>query len=338
MTKASDDRRRKIDPKRLTELLRIAQHGSYTKAAESLGVSQPALSRSISILESSLSVRLLKRTRHGAELTEFGLRLVRYAESLESSLERAAEDARMQQMGLQGSVAVGVSPVACADIVPEAVVRLKLAAPAVVVSIEEGPDDWLLSRLRTGELDLMVSPAGLEAESRDVKREVLLIDSFIVAARARGRWSKLKNVALDQMRDALWVMPNANTMMWRHIQALFAAQNVPWPINCVTSNSISAIKSIVARSEFITVTSRELMRPELDAGTIAAVDMARLKFAREICLRTRQDGNLGPVAIRLIQHLREIAAETQSSSCSKFEPVPRPTTTRKRRRRGPSRS
>jgi DNA-binding transcriptional LysR family regulator len=57
------------DPKRLLELLQIAKHGSYTRAAAAQGISQPALSNSIAVLERSLGVRLLDRTRHGATLT-----------------------------------------------------------------------------------------------------------------------------------------------------------------------------------------------------------------------------------------------------------------------------
>src|SRR5690349_14158367 len=95
---------RSIDPRRLIELLRIAQHGSFTKAAESLSVSQPALSRSISILERSLGVELLKRTRNGADLTKLGSHLVSYAQALDALLVRAAEDTRKNKVGLQGSI------------------------------------------------------------------------------------------------------------------------------------------------------------------------------------------------------------------------------------------
>ena len=54
-----------LDPKRLLDLLRIAEHGSYTRAAAAQGVSQPALSNSIAALEKALGVRVLERTRHG---------------------------------------------------------------------------------------------------------------------------------------------------------------------------------------------------------------------------------------------------------------------------------
>jgi len=69
----------RLDPKRLIELLRIAEHGSYTRAAAAQGVSQPALSNSIAVLERALGVRVLERTRHGATLTDVGRLLASHA-------------------------------------------------------------------------------------------------------------------------------------------------------------------------------------------------------------------------------------------------------------------
>lgn len=309
MSRKPDTRRRAVDPKRLIELLRIAQHGSYTKAAEVQGVSQPALSRSMSIFEHSLSVRLLNRTRHGAELTDFGTHLVVYAQALESLLERAAEDIHLKKLGLRGSVVIGVSPVACSSLVPEAVVRSKSTSPEVAISVLEGPDDWLLAKLRSGEIDLMVSPAGFLSEPSDVQREILLLDSFIVVARAGSDWTMLQDATLASLRDAHWVMPNSDSVMWRHVQSLFAAHNIAWPENCITSNSISTLKSILMRSDCVTMTSRELIWPELENGTFAVVGMPQLGSPREICLRTRREAGLSAPATRIIENLRQVASE-----------------------------
>ena len=107
------------DPKRLLDLLAIARHGSYTQAAAALGVSQPALSNSITALEKTLGVRVLERTRHGATLTDFGRLLASHAEALQSALSRASGDVALKKDGMAGSLAIGVSPVACVDIVPD---------------------------------------------------------------------------------------------------------------------------------------------------------------------------------------------------------------------------
>jgi hypothetical protein len=70
-------------------------------------------------------VRVFERTRNGAALTEFGQLLAGHAAAIDSVLSRAADGVEAKKRGLEGSPIIGVSPVACVDIVPAAVARLK---------------------------------------------------------------------------------------------------------------------------------------------------------------------------------------------------------------------
>ena len=86
-----------FDLKQLRNLLAIARHGSFSRAAAALKMSQPALSNSIVQLERRLHDRVLERGRHGAQLTELGQLLVRHAELMEIGLERAVEEIRTHE-------------------------------------------------------------------------------------------------------------------------------------------------------------------------------------------------------------------------------------------------
>ena len=70
-------------------------------------------------------MRVLERTRYGATLTDFGRLLASHAEALQSALSRASGDVALKKDGMEGSLVIGVSPVACVDIVPDAVALLK---------------------------------------------------------------------------------------------------------------------------------------------------------------------------------------------------------------------
>jgi len=293
------------DPKRLIELLRIAQHGSYTRAASAQGVSQPALSSSIAVLEKKLGVRLLKRSRHGATLTEFGQMLVGHAEAIDAVLARAAGDIELKKHGLEGSLIVGVSPIACVDIVPDAIARLKRDVPNISVHVQERPDDELITCLRSGEIDVMISPTGLTTDPPDIECQVLLQDMFVVIMRSAHRLAREKSISLADLRDQPWVMPNERTTMWRQIEALFAAENEPWPLHCIATNSITAVKSLVIRSDCVSVSSGRLVRLEAQAGYIACVPLRKRHFMREICLRRRQ-AVLTPVAQRFIAAIHDV--------------------------------
>jgi LysR family pca operon transcriptional activator len=305
-----------LDAKRLIDLLRISEHGSYTRAAAAEGISQPALSNSIAILEKELGIRVLDRTRRGATLTDFGRLLVGHAALLESLLARAAEDVRMKKLGLEGSLSIGVSPIACAEIVPDAVARLKQDTPNVRIMVEQRPDDVLLRQLRMGEIDLMISPAGFASDPPDIERELLFHDAFIIIARPGHPIARRKNVSLQDLRDASWVMPDPQTAMSRHIEALFAAEDVPWPINCVVTNSITAIRSLVMRGDCISLSSEMLAGLDLSAGLLSGIRLREprvgSRVAREISLRVRRNSKAMPLVERFAAHLREVAAEIRA--------------------------
>ncbi|HUC50588.1 MAG TPA: LysR family transcriptional regulator [Xanthobacteraceae bacterium] len=298
-----------VDPKRLIELLRIADHGSFTRAAATLGVSQPALSNSMGVLERMLGVRVFERTRNGASLTEFGQLLAGHAAAIDSVLSRAAGELEAKKRGLEGSLVVGASPVACIDIVPKAVALLLRETPNIVVSIEERADDELIAGLRSGEIDLVVNSAGLLAEGRDIVSETLARDIFVVAMRKGHQLASKKSLLIADLRDAQWVMPSPHTTMSRQIELLFSAENQPWPSQAIITNSITALKSIVMQSECVTISSKKLVELEVRAGCLACVPMRKRHFTREICLRRRRAPR-SPLVERLIAAVRAATAGT----------------------------
>jgi LysR family transcriptional regulator, regulator of abg operon len=297
-----------VDPKRLIELLRIADRGSFTRAAQALGVSQPALSNSMAVLEKMLGVRVFERTRNGAMLTEFGQLLAGHAAAIDSVLSRAADELEAKKRGLEGSLVVGASPVACIDIVPGAVARLKRETPNLVVSIEERADDELIAGLRSGEIDLVVNSAGLLAEGPDIVNETLARDAFVVAMRTGHRLASKKSLLIADLREEQWVLPSPHTTMSRQIELLFAAESQAWPLRAIITNSITALKSIIMLSDCVTILSARLVQLEMKARRMACVPMRKQHFTREICLRRRRAPR-SPLVERFITAVRATAAE-----------------------------
>jgi DNA-binding transcriptional LysR family regulator len=265
----------------------------------------------MALLEKELGVRVLERSRHGAALTDYGALLVRHAQALTSLLARAADEVHLKKQGLEGRLSVGASPLACVTLVPDAVAQISGKSPNFVVQIFERSDDMLIHGLRTGEFDVVVSAAGPLADPPDVSRERLMSDKAIVMVRRQHPLARRKSIALKDLRDAQWVLPNAQTAMWRHIEALFAAENEPWPTSYVTTDSMLALRSLIARTDSVTMSSPHLLQLELAAGQLAGIPLHKSHFMREIVLRTRSGQELSPLAQRFVVALRaEAAART----------------------------
>ncbi|AXK83718.1 LysR family transcriptional regulator [Pseudolabrys taiwanensis] len=297
-----------LDPKRLMELLSIAETGSFTKAAAARRVSQPALSNSMALLEKALGVRVLERGRGGAALTEYGRLLTTHAQALAALLARANDDVRLRRQGLEGQLTIGASPLACVDLVPNAIATVERKSPNVRVQVEERPDDQLMHGLRTGAFDVIVSPAGAETDAPDVVCETLLSDVPVVMVRRGHPLARRRRVTLKELSDVRWVFPSAHTAMWRHIEALFTAWDIAWPASYVTTNSVLALRSLVLRTDSVTISSPHLMKLELASGRLIGIPLAKPHFVREIVLRTRRAQPLSPLAARFVAALRTEAA------------------------------
>jgi DNA-binding transcriptional LysR family regulator len=300
-----------VDPRRLIELLRIADRGSFTRAAAALGVSQPALTNSMAALERTLGVRVFERTRQGATPTEFGRLLAGHAAAIDSVLSRVTEELEAKKSGLEGSLVIGVSPIACIDLVPAAVMRLKKETPNIAITIDQRADDELIAGLRGGEIDLLVNPAGLLADGPDVVCETLTRDVFGVAMRSGHRLARRKSLSIADLRGEQWIMPSPRATMSRQIELLFSAENEPWPTDAIVTNSMTALKSIVMKSDCVTISSKKLVQIELKARRLACVPLRNRHLTRDICLRRRRV-QPSPLVERFIAAVRAAAANSSN--------------------------
>src|SRR6185295_2673295 len=145
-----------LDPRRLLTFREVARRGSFSRAAEALARSQPAVSHQVGALERELGTTLLVRGRAGAVLTAAGELLLVHADALAERL--ALADVQMDALvsGERGTLAVGAFPSALATIVPAAAAALRARDPALEVVVEEGPVDDLEGAVSSGRLHAAV--------------------------------------------------------------------------------------------------------------------------------------------------------------------------------------
>ncbi len=300
-----------LNPKRLADLLAIAEHGSFSRAATALRVSQPALSLSMSVLEKELGVRVLIRERKGVRLTDYGEILVRSARSLQSTLGQAQEEIRLAQLDTSGPLAVGASPAGAAILIPQALALLSQDRRRYSISIIEGLDDSLIDLMRAGKIDMMVGPLNVDPPLSDIEDELLIRDRFMVIMRPDHPARRQESLSLLDLRDARWVLPETGGAFRRQVDALFVAAGAQLPIDCVSTNSINAIKSIVAQTDYLSIMSDDLASADVRAGLLRAVPLSEFRRPRLVGIRRRRDVPLSSVALRFLQALRIAAKATR---------------------------
>jgi DNA-binding transcriptional LysR family regulator len=296
----------RIDPRRLLDLLAISRHGTFSSAAEALGVSQPGLSQSISVLEHGLGVRVLERGRHGARLTEIGESLAYHANALEGLLDRARRDTEMRKAGKAGPLVVGVSPLTAVSLVPSALQELLREGPHIAVSVVEGLDDALLSMLRARELDIVVSR--LRHRAGDLRTAVLRSSGWAVVMRTDNPLAIRKSLSLAELTEAQWIFPSRGSTFRYQLEMMFATAGASWPEDIIESNSILALKAIVMKTGYISIMSPDLVEVERAAGYLKTLPLDDLTELQPIGYTLRGTEAPSPVTARFVEILKATAA------------------------------
>lgn len=296
----------RVDPRRLLDLLAISRHGTFSSAAEALGVSQPGLSQSISVLEHGLGVRVLERGRHGAKLTEIGEALAYHASALEGLLDRARRDTEMRKAGRAGPLIVGVSPLTAVSLVPRALQQLLQEGPRIAVSVIEGLDDALLSMLRARELDIVVGR--LRNRAGDLRTGILRSSRWAVVMRADNALATRSALGLNELSDARWIFPSRGSTFRYQLEMMFSNMGVAWPSDVIESNSILALKAIVMNTGYISIMSPDLVEVECSAGYLKALPLSDMDELQPIGYTLRGGEAPGPVTARFLEILKDNAA------------------------------
>jgi DNA-binding transcriptional LysR family regulator len=215
-----------LDARRLEVLRAVAEHGSFSAAADALSYTQPAVSKQIAVLEEQAGTALLERTPRGVRLTQAGSVLVEHAAAIAERLSAAQAQLDALASLETGRLRMAAFPTAVATVVSEAVAAFGRDHPAVRLSLEERVSDESLDLLRAGEVDLaLVATYGRTDPARLEGLELRhLIDDPTFVTLPRGhRLAERERVPVRELRDEAWVEGRGPDCTWSLVQLGAAA-------------------------------------------------------------------------------------------------------------------
>jgi len=169
--------------RQLQYLKLLAEHGSFSRAAEAAFVSQPALSAGVQELEKILGAQVVERTRGGVQLTAVGAETVKRAEDVLARTEDLVEAAQSAGRPLSGRFRLGVIPTIAPFLLPAKLPGVKAAWPALKLFIREDLTPALVKALKAGQLDAAIIALPYSAAGIDHAR---IGDDEILAAAPAG--------------------------------------------------------------------------------------------------------------------------------------------------------
>jgi DNA-binding transcriptional LysR family regulator len=211
-----------LDPRRLLTFREVARRGSFSRAAEALARSQPAVSHQVGALERELGTTLLVRGRAGAELTPAGELLLSHADALAARLELADTQMDALVAGERRTLRVGAFPSALATIVPAAAAALRAGDRELEVVVEEGIVDALARAVAAGRLDAAVcwqDTAEPRREHDGLRRVDLIEEPMLAVLPAGHRLAARRRIALHALAGEPWMAPERDGLLVRACRA-----------------------------------------------------------------------------------------------------------------------
>jgi DNA-binding transcriptional LysR family regulator len=257
----------------------VVETGSYSNAARSLYISQPAVSKSVRELERQLHVSLLDRTRKGIVLTEAGQIVWHHAQQIlvaERSTEVALEQLRE---GERGHLAIGASPTIGIYLLPPILGAFHRRFPSIDLFLDIGTTYEIVERLINKPLDVAFVEGTVTNDAIEVTPwrddELVLIASPLSEIVAHGMPS------LERVLEEPFIMRESEARTRNYIESALAERGISLRVGMEVANT-EAIKQMVSAGLGLAIVSIATIQSELDAGRLLQIPIPELTLRRTL--------------------------------------------------------
>jgi len=287
----------------------VADHGSFRRAAETLHISQPAITTTIAELEELLGVRLFDRSPKGIQLTLHGANFLRRAEAVFGELRLAAEDLQSVSDGLQGTLHIGTVPMPASGIVPATVFEMQERFPKVFISVTEANESTLIDALHSRRIDLLIARKPLVRPDDSLNYDVLYGDPLCVISGDHHPLAKRRKIQMDELMLHRWVMPSVGSAFYDQIRRVLAELNLDPPEHAVETLSIPVMYGMLSRGPYLAFATLSQVRFNPLRSFLRILPVKLAPIAAPICAVTLTNKPPSATAIRFIERLKSIVTQ-----------------------------
>jgi DNA-binding transcriptional LysR family regulator len=301
-----------IDLRQCRHVLALDQHRSFARAAESLGLTQPALTRSLQVMEKSIGARLFDRDRARVEPTPVGQRLIERARILITQVRDIEQDLK-QMLGLEvGLLRIGAGPYPADLSVGTAVGRLVRRHPSLLVDLSVADWSELIQRVASGELELAIADTGVARQDDRLLAESLPQHKVSFFCRTDHPLAGVTALSLEELRK----FPLVGTALPPRLAALAAKDktgmraNLPAGITApeIRVDTFALARRIVMESDAVGAAVPSQIKDSVARGELLTLplDLPWLKTGYGIIRLANRTPS--PAAMAFMEILREVEA------------------------------
>ncbi len=280
--------------------IKLAERGSFTVAADALGITQPALSIAISQLEKAVGNVLFARGSQPLLLTEEGAIFHRYGLRIQRDLAEAREELHAFGSGTIGQLSIGMGPSASTPEVGAVLTSMASEFAELDITVHTGVMPAVGERLIAGEFAIYV---GLLADDyRDPRLTISLLapQRLLIVAAPDHPLVRMPRPTVGDLARAAWLAignVDANLPGWAR---LFDGAGLKPPRAAINVRNTALVRGLLLDGHFVTALPQQMVQPDLDAGILAAIAPERFDWTIPLVAVTRAGVTL-PAAAQIFR-------------------------------------
>lgn len=285
----------------------VARHRSVSRAAESLALTQPAVTRTLRDLEAAVGAALVERDGRGIRLTTQGELFLRHAGASLAAIRGGV----LALSGVEGEgppVRVGAMPTVSTTVVPDAVGEFLKLRPRTRVVVSGGNQDVLVDRLARGSLDLVVGRLPSPEHMDGLTFEPLSRESVEFVLHHTHPLAADLPRAVEGMAAYPVLIPPKDSLIRPLVDRLFVEQGLPEPPLAVETVADAFGRAFVRRHRAVWIISRSVVLDEILSGEFLTLPVDTRSTLGAVGLTTRAEASHGPATELLMDLLRTAAA------------------------------
>jgi len=286
--------------------LAVAEEGQVRKAAQRLGISQPAVTKGLQRLEKALGFELFERSVKGMTPTKVAEQFRQRTSALRGALRDAVKEATDLHLGALGLLRVGVSPLYAKKLFVPAFVQLHRQRPAATVRASVHLNDELWRLLRQGELDMTISslPAVVPDDLEVIE---LMHDDVCMVARHGHPLLANRRLKVSDLAAVQWMLPGPGVAARRHVEARLAQAGLPPPrIALEVSNTSGQMGQILRETDLVSIMSESMLTGSSGQG-LEVLPLAQARIRRVVGISLLKQVRQQPLTTRFAQLLVQTA-------------------------------
>lgn len=305
--------------KHLVLMRALGSSGTLNLAAEELNITQPAATKLLKDLESTLGVTLFERHSRGMLATPLGESVVAHARLILGQVGHFSADLESKRVGGHGFLSVGGIMGAAPDLIGPAIAEMKARYPRLTVRLLGDTSDQIMALLESHQIEFGVCRYIAAEQHAQFSFEPLGNEDLLFVATPEHPLAQRRRLTLADLMDETWVMQPLPTPTRVLLEEEFARLNLPRPARLIECSSVFASLQLLQQNTAVALLSEPVVRGALAAGQITRLHVPHHSRLAEYGLVVRRSTTLSAPAAEFAELLRSRARRPAINATAKRE-------------------